>query len=234
MKEKTAKLLLKKVKNDYIAISDEFDRSRSFVGKEFDLLNKYLTPHGFIADVGCGNGRIIPHFIDFYRNCLKSEFSYFGIDNNDQFLSIAKNKFRSNNNLKFIKGDQLKLPLEDSSIDIIYNIRAFHHIPSEALRLDALREEKRVLKKNGKLIISVWNLYQNKYYKYLVIAFFRFLLSFGDFAPNDTFIPWGKKARRYYHAFLPKELRSLLLKSDFKIIETIVGRDLTIIAQKND
>lgn len=217
MREKKAKKLLHHVKSTYTDIAEEFDKTRQFPIKEFDLFKAYIKQNSTIIDIGCGNGRLV-------SSLKKANIShhYLGIDNNNKLLEKAKKNFPQEN---FIEGDQLKIPLGENIADIIFNIRAFHHIPSKKLRIQALREMQRVLKKNGILIVTVWNLYQKKYWGSLFKAIFRFIVTLGSYAPNDTFISWGKKAKRYYHAFTPMELHNVIKDAGFEIEEEYCIKD---------
>ncbi|MBU1954030.1 class I SAM-dependent methyltransferase [Patescibacteria group bacterium] len=224
MKEKTAKKLLHQIKHTYDTIADEFSQSRNYIGREFSHFD--LKGSGKIVDIGCGNGR----FAGFLH--LKGKYEYFGIDNNIKLLRIASAKYPK---YKFIEGDQLKLPLKDGSADLAVNLRAFHHIPSEKLRLKALEEMRRILAEDGTLIISVWNLWQRKYIKQLATAIARWIFTFGDYDYNDTFIPWNGKNKRYYHAFTKRELKSIIKKAGLNIVKFYkVGKDMIIEAKKTN
>lgn len=92
---------------------------------------------------------------------------------------------------------------------------------------------KRILKDKGILIISVWNLWQKKYWKELLLGFLRSIITLGTYDYNDTFIAWGKKEKRYYHAFRQKEISKFIKKAGFEILETQSKyHDFIIIAQK--
>ena len=172
-----------------------------------------------ILDLGCGNGRVIEFL---YKHYLSNNFRYIGIDNSEKLLEQA---LKLHPKEIFLPGDQLSLPIEDNQTDIILNIAAFHHIPSRNLRLQALLEMKRILKPSGVLIISVWNLFQRKYWLENLKAWLKFLTSFGNYAPNDLFIPWKNNqgevlSHRYYHNFLPSELKSIIKSAGLEIIES--------------
>ena len=225
MREKTAKKVLKQVKHSYNLIADDFSRTRSYIGKEFELFTPYIKNNSTIVDLGCGNGRLANFIKD-----SKLPVKYMGIDNNENFLKIAKKKYPKE---KFIIGDQLKIPLEKETTDVLLNIRSFHHLPSKKMRLTALAEMKRILKKEGILIISVWDLWQRKYLKALVLALFRCVFTLGNYDYNDTFIPWGKTTNRYYHAFTARELKKIVEKAGFTILKTLnFNNDHILIAQK--
>jgi hypothetical protein len=83
----------------------------------------------------------------------------------------------------------------------------------------------RVLKNNGTVIITVWNLWQKNYRKYIFQGILRFIYSLGGYAVNDTFIPWGKKAKRYYHAFTPSELNKIAVAAGFEIEDLFYVKD---------
>lgn len=229
MKEKKAQVILEEIKKTYDAISDEFSATRSRPENEFSFTSKYLNPEMKILDLGCGNGRLLA-FLEKITDIKTLREKYIGMDTSKNLLTLAG---RLHPGYKFSQGDQLNIPTPENNFDIIFNIRAFHHIPSSILRRRALDEMKKKLKKDGILIISVWNLWQKKYIKTLLYAFFRFIFTLGAYDYNDTLIPWGKKARRYYHAFTLRELKKYITAAGFRIIEAAgLNHDFVIIARK--
>lgn len=220
MRTKTKKKILENVQTTYNEIAGEFSQSRNHSWPEFEFFHKYLQePKLKLLDLGCGNGRLV--------NFLAKDIQYTGIDSSNKLIRLAKKNHPQN---KFFGGDILDLSdLHRKHFDVIACIAAFHHIPSRRSRLQALQNMYDVLKPGGKLILTVWNLWQPKYRKYIYKAFIRSLLSFGNFHPCDTFIPWGKKKTlRYYHSFTPKEMFSLLKKAKFKLLEANItkGKEL--------
>ncbi|HMR01064.1 MAG TPA: methyltransferase domain-containing protein [Candidatus Gracilibacteria bacterium] len=225
MREKKAKKVLEHVKATYGNIAESFSSTRHYIGREFTTFLPYLQKAKNILDLGCGNGRFV-RFLE--QEKLKAH--YIGMDNAKEFIEICQKEFPRHT---FKEGDQLNIPLSDETQDLILNIRAFHHLPSKKHRINALKEMHRVLNNKGILIISVWNLWQLKYWKQLVTAIIRSIISFGSYAYNDTFIPWQKHHKRYYHAFTQKELKKILEQGDFNILQQYkVGKDFIIIAQK--
>ncbi len=215
MKENTAKRLLKKVHDDYLQIADDFSQTRKWLWPEFSFFKKYIKEGDTILDLGCGNGRFYP-FVKDIKN-----ISYTGIDNNEALIAHAQKIYSSTN---FLVGDLLHIPFNRKA-DILFSIAALHHIPSLELRNKSIRELNRVLKKNGYAVITVWNLFQKRYRKHVLESLFNFIVRFGKYGWNDTFIPWGDgKVKRYYHAFTPKELKILFQKNGFDIIEMFYTR----------
>jgi tRNA (uracil-5-)-methyltransferase TRM9 len=219
VKESTAKKLLTDVTESYNLIANEFSDTRAYSWEEFDFFKPYLFENAEILDLGCGNGRLI-NFLDHFF--LGNHYRYLGIDNSENLLDKAHQQFPDK---VFIPGDQLNIPVESHQVDVLFDIAAFHHLPSRDLRIQALMEMKRVLKPRGVLIISVWNLWQKKYWKAILSGFFRSFLSFWDLSFNDLFIPWKSSrngaimTKRYYHNFLPFEIKALVKKSGFRIIK---------------
>ncbi len=227
MKDKIAKQLLARIAIDYNNIAEEFSQTRQSGWKEFEVFLKYINNRQKIADLGCGNGR----FYDFLKkNC---QIRYIGLDNSKKLLKLAKDKFKNDTNVNFIEGNLLNTGLENSSVGVVTAIASFHHLPGHKNRQKSLQEIYRILEKNGLLIISVWNLFQTKYKKYIWQARLKHILSLGKYDWRDTFIPWGKTdIKRYYYAFKSKEVIKLLKKNNFNILETIIGNNLVFICQK--
>lgn len=233
MRKKTAQKLLQKVKKDYNNIAESFDKTRQYDWKEFGTFRKYIKNNQTVADLGCGNGR----FYEFIRKYRK--IKYIGIDNSENLLNKAKKTYKNNRSLGtaiiplFLKGNLLNLPLKNNSIDTTVVVAALHHIPSKKFRKKAVQEIQRILKPKGTLLLTVWNLFQPKYKKYIWKSRLKHILLLGKYDPRDTFIPWGKSGiKRYYYAFKPKELKLLLEKNGFKIIKEQHGNNLVFICRK--
>jgi tRNA (uracil-5-)-methyltransferase TRM9 len=198
MRSKIANQLLEKVKLDYDQIAEDFSSTRQHAWKEFELFQPYIKPNSHIADIGCGNGRLISE--------LRNDENYTGVDVSEHLLDQAR---KNHPHHKFLTGSLLDIPLPDNSIDTTFSIAALHHIPSEKLRKKAVVELTRITKPGGYIIITVWNLWQKKYLPQILKAALKKAL-FGPYEINDLFIPWRDKVDRYYHAFFQKELFRLL------------------------
>ena len=205
--------ILKKVKSDYSKIAKEFDETRKKPWPEFEIFlkmtlgaaNQQVNKKIELLDAGCGNGRLFEY--------LKNQpVNYTGIDNNRTLISIAKQK---NSSILFKHGDLLKLPFPSEKFDSVWCIAVLHHIPTKTLQLKALRELKRVIKKDGKLLLTIWDLWQPKY-KNFIQAKTKFAM-----------IPWGEKklVQRFYYAFTDAEIKDLLKKTGFKKIKKVKSKN---------
>ncbi len=211
--------LHQKTIKDYDTISTQFSQTRKFLWPEFAFFEKYLKPNQKILDLGCGNGRLSSLILK--KNC-----EYVGIDNSKGQINEAKKLFPE---LEFKTGDLMKIPLPDENVDQIWTIASFHHLADKKSRERSLEEMKRVLKKDGIIIMTNWNLFQGKYKKYVHKAIIDFIKNFGRKNNwNDTFIPWksGEKeiTKRYYHAFTPWELNKLFKQNNLRMIESFFSK----------
>lgn len=209
MKREYADYLLKKTKQDYNRIAQEFSSSRRFIWKDLEFLIQYTMPGDRVLDLGCGNGRLFQILKDM-------EIEYFGVDVSEKLIEIAKKRYHQ---AKFQVADALNLPFPNNYFDKIYSIAIFHHIPSEKFRLRFLKEAKRVLKPGGLLILTVWKIRQLKSIKLILKYSFLKILGLSQLDFGDILNPWGKKCKRYVHNFSQRGLRKLLEKSSFKIKE---------------
>jgi len=205
MNSKYAKKILDKTVLDYNSIADKYSRVREKDWREFDFLfDKYLSFNDKVLDLGCGNGR----FYNSFKNV-----DYLGIDVSTKLIEIAK---RLHPEAKFEVSSIESMP--DKFFDKIYSIAVLHHIPSHELRLNFLKEIKRALKDDGKLILTVWNL-KEKMKK-------RGLFDWLRLDRGDVFIPWYGSPNTYFHCFNLEELIQLTSEAGFEIIdkgEILVG-----------
>lgn len=73
-----------------------------------------------------------------------------GIEPQEQVLEFAQRNVRG---AKFILGDALDIPIKNSYADQVFLFDVLEHVP-KGTELKALKEIHRVLKKNGKLLLS--------------------------------------------------------------------------------
>lgn len=230
MDENYAKFLLKKTKEDYNLIAQDFSSKRKEVWEELRFLFEDLKKGERVLDLGCGNGR-------WFKIFKEKEVEYIGIDNSEKLIEIARTLFPK---ATFIVADALKIPFQENYFDKVYAIALLHHIPSERYRLLVLKEIKRVLKPRGKLILTVWKICQWKerylFLKYTILKLFgKSKLDWGD-----VFERWGKKTERYYHFFSKRELKKLIEKAGFKVLKLGIVKNkrgnrqnIFLIAEKN-
>jgi ubiquinone/menaquinone biosynthesis C-methylase UbiE len=102
----------------------------------------FLNSDSKILEVGCGAGALLW--------CLK-EFNIYGIDRSEKLLDIAKKAMK---NGEFHLTEAHVLPFEDSYFDGVLSHSCFHFFPDKKYMSDVIIEIKRVLRKDGKLILT--------------------------------------------------------------------------------
>jgi len=120
--------------------------------KWFEADRRYLIKNikkdSKVLDVGCGYGRGLRYILKITQNLV-------GIDHNKTAVEHAKNNFKKYPKVKIILGEASNLPFKDNSFDHIICIGTLVNFGKEKEK--ALREMKRVLKKDGNIIISVFS-----------------------------------------------------------------------------
>jgi len=219
MKTEKAQKLLELVRNNYQDIAGDFDATRKKeIWPEIRTFAEKVKSGDSILDLGCGNGRLL--------EALKGkDIKYLGVDNSSELISLAKNNYPAQ---KFIVGDILALKnnpeITEKSYDFIFCLAAIQHIPSQELRIQALRDMAFKLKDGGEIIISNWNLWANKKYRSRLIKnYFLRITGRNEFDFNDLVFPWKnsrgeEKSERYYHAFTINELKRLARLAGLKIL----------------
>ncbi len=199
-----------------IASSYAYSRIRPWP-QVMKLIHRYYNG-GIICDIGCGPGQYsITIAID--KKC-----TLISIDIAPSMLEILWKravKREAYQNIHIIQADMEHIPLRDKSVSMVLHIATIHHLPSMKCRINALREVYRILRNKGILIATVWALIQPKFIihllKNIALKVIGKVKSIGD-----VIVPWrhkGKVLYRYYHLFLPRELRKLIITVGFKVLE---------------
>jgi len=224
--------LLNKTKTDYDKLATLFQEKRGMMTPDMMYLKRFAKQGDKILDLGCGFGRL--------NDVLKNlDIKYIGTDISFKQIALAKKSYP---NKKFKKCDLLIQSFHNNSFDKIFCLSVIHHIPSTKYRIKILKEIKRVLKPQGKLILTAWFAWDNPKIKKVIN---KFNSSKSEFDRNDIIFPFknnqGKVViNRYLHCFSQTELKNLVDKAGFKIEETKVlkrdrkgeNKNILIVAQK--
>ena len=162
------------VQTEYSHLAKQYDSRWSFYVNATigETLNRLEINQGErILDLGCGTGVLIQRLLQ-----VSPEIEVFGIDSCAEMLEIAKQKLPESVDLKVGIADNLPFP--NNSFDVVVSTSAFHYFrdPSQALQ-----EAKRVLKPNGRLVITDWC------YDYLTCKVCDFFLGFFNPAHFRTY-----------------------------------------------
>jgi len=228
MKQSTAEKLIEQTRSTYTAIAEDFSRTRAQLWPALDLFKDYIKENDKILDIGCGNGRLINLTRDI-------EVDYTGIDYSAPLVEIARENYPDE---KFLVGDILDLDFPENYFDVVLLIAVLHHIPSAALRDKAVRNMYRVLKPGGLVLMTNWNLWQTRFWKYHYKYWRERRAGKIDLDDNDILREWGNTGNyRYVHAFTKTELEELGKKTGFETTKNIYveygGRETNFLHGKN-
>lgn len=116
----------------------------------FELENLYLKKlvrkNSKFLDVGCGDGRTLKQIRFLTKNL-------FGIDHNKSAVNKAKINLKETN-AKVILAEARKLPFPKNYFDFVYT-NSFSNFWED--KLESLEEIRRVLKKEGRVVLSAYS-----------------------------------------------------------------------------
>ena len=218
--------ILKKTQQDYNIIAEHFSQKRRFIWRDLRPFLNLVKPVNKVLDIGCGNGRL-------YGELKNKKINYLGLDFSQKLLTIAKKQYPQG---KFKAGDltQPKTWQKIKNFDICFCIAVLHVLPTPELQLKVLRFIHRSLKKDGLLVLSVWNLWQKRFWK-MHCQQLLWKIKQGcqlRWLQVPYKITQGPTVNRFYYAFLPWELKNLVKKAGFRIEKTTIGRNLYLVARK--
>jgi ubiquinone/menaquinone biosynthesis C-methylase UbiE len=108
-----------------------------------------------VIEIGAGTGE----HLDFVRHSFNT---YYISDINSAFLDKSKQRYENNSNIKYVQQDARNISFLDDTFDRLISIYTLEHLLNPHL---ALKEWKRVVKKNGIISIVIpteggvfWNL----------------------------------------------------------------------------
>lgn len=146
-----------KIPADSELYTSTMDKKYSKLSKYYDLLFIKLFPvwkkwlkkvipfieGPKVLEVSFGTGYLMTKYAD--------KFDVYGIDYNDKMIEITRQKPKKRGlSATILKGNVENLPFEDNTFDTVVNTMSFTGYPNGE---KALSEMKRVLKKNGKLLL---------------------------------------------------------------------------------
>ncbi|MBW2995800.1 methyltransferase domain-containing protein [Candidatus Woesearchaeota archaeon] len=168
-------------------------------------VEKYLLPElklnkrMKVVDFATGSGNIIP----FFKNKVKE---FIAIDASEEMVNIINKKFGKIKNLKVIKSDVSKVPLESGKYDAVIIKFALHHIFNAD---PVVKEAYRILKKGGRLFV-IDPVFEGNFVDRIKVQF----------------IKMGKALRKGSQEFFcryrnKKEIEDLLSRNGFKVLKEV-------------
>lgn len=204
---------IKKVNYDQFAAT--FSESRNHMKWEeieyfVEKYSEYIDEKKII-DIGCGNGRLLDHFI---KSHYIFDIDYFWIDSSKWMVEEAKKKFRSDDFLVCDMLDLDRLPIKN--FESVFFIASFHHLLTIEERIKVLEDLKKIVLPWSYIFMTNWAL-ESEFNKQ------KYRLSAIENSQNEF---WGKdfnikiwEFERFYHCFSLQELEYLFEKTWYEIIE---------------
>ena len=166
--EKNIKKMFNKIANNY----DFLNRSLSFMVDTYwrkILANDIIKNGGCdILDVACGTGDVMLSILNQKKNIKLT-----GVDFSLNMLKIAKKKTKDIKEINLIAGDGRYLPFKDKKFDAVSIAFGIRNIKD---KLSALKEFKRVLKKNTNLYVLELTIPQKGILRYIYLFYFQKIL----------------------------------------------------------
>ena len=147
------------VQESYDLIAECFKNTRVFTWKWTDKFINLLPNNNIILDIGSGNG----------RNTKYNNYIIFGLDISFEQLKMNKSIFNYD-----VHGTMTNIPYKNNSFDAIISIASFHHLSTIDERIICLQEMKRILKQNGKILLSIWSINQPNKTKKKIFTIWRY------------------------------------------------------------
>ncbi len=179
------------------SIAASFDRSRQRTWQHVEEYLAALNPASRVLDLMCGNGR----HAGVARNAGHEVVCF---DWARPLVAAAHDRYGGG-----VVGDATRLPFCDGAFDACTYVAGWHGIPSDAGRMDSLRELRRVLSPGGTAQITSWSRDAPRFQDQGVSD-----------EPVDTIIPWrsdGHDAQRTYHLTTLDHLRKHCVDAGFTV-----------------
>lgn len=198
----------------YDSIATEWDKKRQIPWKPIIrfLENIPNKKNKKLLDLGCGTGRHLELALELgfeKENLIGSDIS------ENQLKLVYEKGFYT------LKSDIINHNLESESQDVIICIAVINHLLEKEDQLQSLKEIRRIIKPNGKILISNWN--PNTEYIQDQINKGKF-----EFLDDEmkkvkvTFTFDNNKYDRYYYLFSKEEFEKLCYEANLKIINSFI------------
>lgn len=115
---------------------------------EKDYLIARIPKGSSVIDVGCGDGTTI-------QTLLPVAAVITGIDNDTEAIRDAEARLLPDSRINLVFADALALPFPDKMFDVATHMMTL--VNSEGNKVKALKEMGRIIKDDGKIIISVYS-----------------------------------------------------------------------------
>jgi len=206
----------------YERFGESFSATRSSLQPGVRNILESIQADVSVLDLGCGNGNFL---IELSRRGHTG--ALLGVDFSLPLLREAG----SMPAVSFREVDLTKLPAfhDQLSVDggwsVVTMFAALHHIPSVEIRLDILRTVNKLLRPDGRFILSNWQFLNSEKLTSRIQPWNRIGLSEADVDEGDYLLDWrsGGQGLRYVHSFSEGELTGLAARAGMRVNESFLS-----------
>lgn len=199
-----------RVREVYEAIAEHFSKTREYPWPEVREFVDACDCHERALDIGCGNGRHLGLLWTVADSVV-------GFDVSENLLREARERASDGGwDAALVQGDAAGLPFQSATFDIAVYVATLHHLPSRERRRRSLDELARVLRSDGRALVSAWCTEHD-----------RFDAEADTDEGFDTTVDWtlpgGETVPRFYHIYAPAEFEADLRASGLTVEENYVS-----------
>jgi tRNA (uracil-5-)-methyltransferase TRM9 len=221
MNSATAEHLLAINREFYSRFGEQFSATRQRLQPGVKKILNSIQEDVSVLDLGCGNG----HFLrEISRRGHKAPL--LGVDFSLPLLRDAREASTLGVLFREVDLTQLSVNSEQLSVaggwNIITMFATLHHIPSHEMRLDILKTVRKLLREDGKFILSNWQFLNSAKLRSRIQAWDKVGINESDLDEGDYLLDWrsGGEGLRYAHQFLAEELLGLADQAEMRVIDS--------------
>jgi SAM-dependent methyltransferase len=225
----TAAHLLALNRDFYDRFGKSFSLTRHRLQPGVKKIMKALRGDESVLDLGCGNGQFLLELSERgHRGPL------LGVDFSLPLLGEAQGRSHKAS-MEFREMDVTRLsdhleifidPVAPAGgWEVITLFAVLHHIPSSGLRTALLQVVRRLIKDNGRVILSNWQFLHSARLRSRIQPWERAGLSKAEVDEGDYLLDWrsGGKGLRYVHHFSAEELSGLAAQAGMRVSESFLS-----------
>jgi len=229
MNSDTANRLLAINRQFYNRFGDQFSATRQRLQPGVKKILETIQADDSVLDLGCGNGNFLREVfgrghkapllgVDFSLPLLRDAESTHGVFFREVDLSRLSDFA--------FKPAHFSYPISrKGGWDLITMFATLHHIPSTEMRLDILRTVRKLMKSDGKFILSNWQFLNSAKLRSRIQAWDRVGINESDLDAGDYLLDWrsGGEGLRYAHQFSAEELSGLANQVGMRVVDSFLS-----------
>jgi SAM-dependent methyltransferase len=123
-------------------ILDPFERNMALIYRDMDCM-----------EIGCGAGRLTTHLSKMFKSVTALDVSKVMIAEAKRIVG----QYGEIDKVKFVRGNGVDFhQIADSSVDLVFSVIVFQHIPDLEVQYNYLREAARILRPGGHFVITLY------------------------------------------------------------------------------